>query len=103
MTDADALFTYQSIKKVRPGVPVVGEIVNGSNVSFLSCEADDVTNDTRDMHFCLQGPFAACVVYVDSLQDKLTVQAFYSTKLLRIIHELVGEAAEPEFMTLCTA
>lgn len=36
MADADALFTYQSIAKVRPVVPIVCEINEGANVPFLS-------------------------------------------------------------------
>jgi hypothetical protein len=73
LADADALFTYQSIAKVRPGVPIVCEIDTGGNVSF-----------------------AAGAVYVDSLIDKLAVQCFYNSNLLRVIRELVVGQAEEE-------
>ena len=101
LTDADALFTYQSIAKVRPGVPIVCEIDSGKNVSFLcgdATSADTPEQNTTsavgskgmtDNSFTMLAPFAAGAVYVDSLQDKLAVQAFYNGNLLRIIRELV--------------
>jgi hypothetical protein len=46
----------------------------------------------------MTAPFASGAVYVDSLQDKLSVQAFYNTNLLRIIRELViGQAEDGEY------
>lgn len=100
LADADALFTYQSIAKVRPGVPIVCEIDNGANVSFLcgdeqgKAQEDDEEGEFSD--FTLLGPFAAGAVYVDSLQDKLAVQAYYNPNLLRVIRELVVGQAEEE-------
>ena len=105
MMDADALFTYQSIAKVRPGVPIVCEIDDGANVSFLCADrsnrGDAHNNDADadkdlDEDFTMEGPFAAGAVYVDSLQDKLAVQAYYNPNLLRIIRELVVGQAEEE-------
>ena len=86
----------QSIAKVRPGVPIVCEIDNGANVSFLCGEETTVDEEQSvDKSFTNTGPFAAGAVYVDSLQDKLSVQAFYNPNLLRIIRELlVGQAEE---------
>ena len=100
LADADALFTYQSIAKVRPGVPIVCEIDNGGNVSFLCGDGqgkgqeEDEEGEFTD--FTLLGPFAAGAVYVDSLQDKLAVQAYYNPNLLRVIRELVVGQAEEE-------
>jgi hypothetical protein len=98
LTDADALFTYQSIAKVRPGIPIVCEIDDGSNVSFLCGDnnKNDVGDEEEFTNFTLLGPFASGAVYVDSLQDKLAVQAFYNPNLLRIIRELVVGQAEEE-------
>ena len=89
----------QSIAKVRPGVPIVCEIDNGANVSFLCGEETTVDEEQSvDKSFTNTGPFAAGAVYVDSLQDKLSVQAFYNPNLLRIIRELlVGQAEEGEY------
>ena len=95
LADADVLFTYQSIAKVRPEVPIVCEIDDGNNVAFLchedSSKTESALQDEEDVfgEFTLLGPFASGTVYVDSLQDKLAVQAFYNPNLLRIIRELV--------------
>jgi hypothetical protein len=101
LADADALFTYQSIAKVRPGVPIVCEIDTGGNVSFLCGDQQENTSKTDDdesafIDFTQLGPFAAGAVYVDSLIDKLAVQCFYNSNLLRVIRELVVGQAEEE-------
>jgi hypothetical protein len=101
LADADALFTYQSIAKVRPGVPIVCEIDTGGNVSFLCGDQQENTSTTDDdesafIDFTQLGPFAAGAVYVDSLIDKLAVQCFYNSNLLRVIRELVVGQAEEE-------
>ena len=101
MRDADALFTYQSIAKVRPDVSVVCEIDDGSNVSFFADDsvikdAATVNEDNNTSTFTMEAPFAAGAVYVDSLQDKLAVQAYYNPNLLRVIRELVVGQAEEE-------
>ena len=111
MRDADALFAYQSIAKVRPNVTIVCEIDDGRNISFL-CEtdqemtrpksshagADNVNDNDAEQSFTMEAPFAAGAVYVDSLQDKLAVQVFYNPNLLRIIRELVvGQAEEATY------
>jgi len=86
-------------------VPIVCEIDSGSNVSFLvddsSVDADpektaESISGMTDNSFTMLAPFAAGAVYVDSLQDKLAVQAFYNVNLLRIIRELVVGQAEEE-------
>ena len=84
---------------MRPGVPIVCEIDNGANVSFLCGEETMIDEEqTVDRSFTNTGPFAAGAVYVDSLQDKLSVQAFYNPNLVRIIRELVvGQAEEGEY------
>jgi hypothetical protein len=109
MRDADALFTYQSIASIaKEGVPIVCEIDDGLNVSFL-CNSENskersTANDANEndketpTQFTMEPPFAAGAVYVDSLQDKLAVQAFYNPNLLRIIRELVvGQAEEASY------
>lgn len=97
--DADALFTYQSIAKVHPGVPIVCKIENCWNVFFLCGDTnykdENVVNELNN-EFTMLGPFAVRAVYVDSLQDKLAVQACYNPNLLRIIRELVVGQAEEE-------
>jgi hypothetical protein len=88
----------QSIAKVRPGVPIVCEIDNGANVSFLCGESKANDEKQDSWSFTMTAPFASGTVYVDSLQDKLSVQAFYNTNLLRIIRELViGQAEDGEY------
>ncbi|EKX45914.1 hypothetical protein GUITHDRAFT_138739 [Guillardia theta CCMP2712] len=75
LVDADALFVYQSITKVRPEVHIVCEIVNSKNLGFLDIDG--------------AVPFAAGMVYVNSVLDKLAVQAYYNVNLVRILRELV--------------
>ncbi len=92
--DSDSLFIYQCIAKVRPGVPIVCEIEDGDNVSFLCREEGE--HDDND--FTMSLPFAAGAVYANSLQDKMAVQAFYNPNLLRIISELVVGQEEQEYL-----
>jgi hypothetical protein len=92
--DSDSLFIYQSIAKVRPGVPIVCEIDDGDNVSFLCKEEGERDDDD----FTMSLPFAAGAIYANSLQDKMAVQAFYNPNLLRIISELVVGQEEHEYL-----
>ena len=92
--DSDSLFVYQCIAKVRPGVPIVCELEDGNNVSFL-CGEEGVLDDDD---FTMSLPFAAGAVYANSLQDKMAVQAFYNPNLLRIVSELVVGQEEQEYL-----
>lgn len=94
----DERIPMQSIAKVRPGVPIVCEIDNGANVTFLCASAKANDEKQESWAFTMTAPFASGAVYVDSLQDKLSVQAYYNTNLLRIIRELViGQAEDGEY------
>ena len=95
--DSDSLFIYQIIAKVRPGVPIVCEIEDGGNVSFL-CKEQGERHLSDGDDFTMSLPFAAGAIYANSLQDKMAVQAFYNPNLLRIISELVVGQEEHEYL-----
>jgi hypothetical protein len=69
--DSDAIFTYQSVKRIRPDVHIIVEIVNTSNVNYLR-DDDDTVND--DYKFTTQ--FAAGSLFTTTLLDSIVCQVY---------------------------
>ena len=71
LVDSDAIFTYQSVKRIRPDVHIIVEIVNTSNVNYLR-DDDDTVND--DYKFTTQ--FAAGSLFTTTLLDSIVCQVY---------------------------
>ena len=69
LVDSDAIFTYQSVKRIRPDAHIIVEIVNTSNVNYLR-DDDDTVND--DYKFTTQ--FAAGSLFTTTLLDSIVCQ-----------------------------
>eukprot|EP00960_Hanusia_phi_P027575 746899-Hanusia_phi.AAC.4 len=92
LVDADAIFIQQCIQRVRPDAQIVCELVNSSNISFLSEEERKHINSTVSVDPASSPLFASGKVYINSILDKLACQAFYNPNLVRILRALVVNA-----------
>lgn len=87
LIDADAIFTYQCIRKMNENAHVVVEIVRQSNVSYLDPE---IALSSTDLDYKFTPQFASGVLFTSSLLDTLAGQAFYNPKIIRLLNELVS-------------
>lgn len=78
LVDSDAIFTYQSVKRIKPDAHIIVEIVNTSNINYLR-DDDDTVND--DYKFTTQ--FAAGSLFTTTLLDSIVCQVNAVVKLLR--------------------
>ena len=86
LIDADAVFTYQCVRRMNESASCVVEIVKSENVKYLDPEAVVVTGNNIEYKFTPQ--FASGALFTSSLLDTLVCQAFYNTKIIKVITEL---------------
>lgn len=86
LIDADAVFTYQCVRRMNENISCVVEIVKSENVKYLDPEAVVMTSTNIEYKFTPQ--FASGALFTSSLLDTLVCQAFYNTKIIKVIAEL---------------
>jgi len=90
LVDADAIFTYQCVKRLNEKAHIVIEIVRHQNVGYL----DPTSNlmNTRDTDYRFTPHFAAGAIFTSSLLDSVVCQAFYNPQIIRVIDKLISGA-----------
>ena len=85
MRDASTLFIYKAIKKCNPSLQVMCEIIQSNNIEYLM--------PTSQLHLEqsveLSPVYAAGEVYISSIIDTLTCQAYYNPHICTIIQQLL--------------
>ena len=85
--DADAIFTYQSVRRLNEDADITVEIVGDNNIMFLDTSESAV-------HFKASPQFAAGNIFISSLLDTMSVQSFYNQDIIKIVEHLaVGSDA----------
>ena len=83
LIDASAIFCYQSLKRMKPTIEVVIEIVMESNVGYLDVDA----TTSNDYRFTPQ--FANGILFTSSLLDTIVCQAFFNVDIIDLILKFV--------------
>jgi potassium large conductance calcium-activated channel subfamily M alpha protein 1 len=86
LIDADAVFTYQCVRRMNEAASCVVEIVKSDNVKYLDPEAVMLNGNNVEYKFTPQ--FASGALLTSSLLDTLACQAFYNTKIIKVITQL---------------
>ena len=85
MRDAQTIFIYKALKKCSPSLQVTVELIESSNIGYLLPKSQ-VKEEER---FDLSSIFASGEVYISSVIDTLSCQAYYNPHIIEILHQLL--------------
>ena len=89
MIDGETIFIYKAIKMCNPNIQVMTELVYDSNIEFLLPDNELKKFDSMETNFVNTSVFSSGEVYVSSLIDTLTCQAYYNKHIVTIIDQLL--------------
>jgi hypothetical protein len=91
MIDSESVFIYKSIKKCNENIQIMTELVYDSNIEFLlpKNELNALKNENCGIKYETTSLFAAGEVYISSIIDTLTCQAFYNHHIVTILYQLL--------------
>ena len=89
MIDGETVFVYKAIKKVNPKIQIMVELVYDSNIEFLLPDEELERFDNGEIPYENTSTFSSGEVYVSSIIDTLTCQAYYNKHIVTIIHQLL--------------
>ena len=89
MIDCETVFIYKAIKKCNPDIQIMTELVYDSNIEFLLPEEELEQFENGIIPYERTSVFSSGEVYVSSIIDTLTCQAYYNKHIVTIIHQLL--------------
>ena len=89
MIDGETIFIYKAIKMCNPNIQIMTELVYDSNIEFLLPEDELKKFNHGEIHFVNTSVFSSGEVYVSSLIDTLTCQAYFNKHIVTIIGQLL--------------
>ena len=89
MIDGETIFIYKAIKKVNPNIQIMTELVYDSNIEFLLPDEELEKFNSGNISYENTSVFSAGEVYIGSIIDTLTCQAYYNKHIVTIIHQLL--------------
>ena len=89
MIDGETIFIYKAIKMCNPNIQIMTELVYDSNIEFLLPDSELRKFNNGEKHFVNTSVFSSGEVYVSSLIDTLTCQAYYNKHIVTIIGQLL--------------
>lgn len=78
MLDAKSIFIYKAIWKINPHIQILTELVYNTNIDFL-------VPKRNNLPYVFSTLFAAGEVYISSIIDTITAQAFYNPHIVTIV------------------
>ena len=101
--DNNRIFIYKAIKKCNPNIQVMIELAFESNIEYL-LEQDELVTLKSDLNYNNTRVFSSGEIYINSIIDSLTAQAYYNNHIVTIIHQLLvgGRNSEnSEMIRIC--
>ena len=89
MIDGETIFIYKAIKMCNPNIQIMTELVYDSNIEFLLPDTELKKFNHGEIKFVNTSVFSSGEVYVSSLIDTLTCQAYYNKYIVTIIGQLL--------------
>ena len=90
MTDSDRIFIYNAIKKCNSNIQIITELINQSNIEHLIPEDELHTLPLDSIPFERTSVFSSGEVFVSSIIDSLTCQAYYNKHISTIVQQLLS-------------
>ena len=85
MRDAQTIFIYKALKKCNSNLQVTVELIESSNIGYLLPKSQVKDYDRFD----LSPIFASGEVYISTVIDTLSCQAYYNPHIIGIIHQIL--------------
>jgi len=83
MLDAQSIFIYKAIKKCNPHLQILTELSYTDNINFL------LPKSNKKPIYNQSTLYAAGEVYIASIIDTLTAQAFYNPHIVTILQQIL--------------
>jgi len=105
MLDAESIFIYRAIKRCNKNVQIMIELMHSSNSEFLL--PPSMKSEEKGIDFdakCELTPlFAAGEIYISSIIDTLTSQAYYNPHIVTIMQQILtgGKQSNNVIRTIC--
>lgn len=87
--DNDRIFIYKAIKRCNPNIQIMTELIYESNIEYLLPKDDLSHIDPSENEYRTTSVFSSGEVYINSIIDSLTAQAYYNSHIVSIIHQLL--------------
>ena len=87
--DNDRIFIYKAIKKCNPKIQIMTELIFESNIEYLLPKNELSHIDIAKTDYRKTNIFSSGEVYINSIIDSLTAQAYYNNHIVSIIHQLL--------------
>ena len=87
--DNDRIFIYKAIKKCNPNIQIMTELIYESNIEYLLPKEDLSLIEPSKNEYRTTSVFSSGEVYINSIIDSLTAQAYYNKHIVSIIHQLL--------------
>jgi len=78
MLDAQSIFIFKAIKGLNPTLQILTELNQDSNINFLQDKSDDTSS-------IYQSLYCAGKVYISTIIDTLTAQAYYNPHIVTVL------------------
>ena len=87
--DNDRIFIFKAIKKCNPNIQIMTELIYESNIEYLLPKEDLALIEPSNSEYRTTSVFSSGEVYINSIIDSLTAQAYYNKHIVSIIHQLL--------------
>ena len=89
MIDSERIFIYKAIKNCNPNIQIMTELIFESNIEYLLPRYELSQLKPNKVIYNVTSVFSSGEVYVNSIIDSLTGQAYYNKHIVTIIHQLL--------------
>ena len=89
LVDRKRMFIYKAIKKCNPRIQILTELVYQANIEFLLPKSEIQRMNYKAISYEQTSIFSSGGVYMSSIIDTLTCQAYYNKHIVTIIHQLL--------------
>ena len=89
MIDSERIFIYKAIKNCNPNIQIMTELIFESNIEYLLPQYELSNLKPNNVVYNITSVFSSGEVYINSIIDSLTAQAYYNKHIVTIIHQLL--------------
>ena len=87
--DSERIFIYKAIKNCNPNIQIMTELIFESNIEYLLPQYELSNLKPNNVIYNITSVFSSGEVYINSIIDSLTAQAYYNKHIVTIIHQLL--------------
>lgn len=88
LLDAQTIFKYLNVTRIRRDIPIITDLVHPMNISFLINSQSDYKLMKEYGYFHTQ-IYAMGETYISSVMDTLIAQAFYNSALIGVLDQVI--------------